>query len=209
MITASLTGDITRFSHADASGIVAGLFAETPLDGETIGFTVGAGRAIGEAWGVAFEFGRTGEIESRSVQDIDWRLATGPIRLPPPDFPVPIDVSFESRAELRLTMFSALAWVKHQAGSRVELTYTGGLSFVRSDSSRQFTITDPRLLAIWALPAATEVTEHRAAPVVGMDAAIAFTDHTALTAGIRATAIQVSGTPGWLVRPGIGVRWRF
>ena len=211
-ITASLTGDITRFSHIQAAPeIVAGLFPDTPLDGEALGFTLGAGRGIGERWGVAFEFGRTGEIDNETTQDIDWRLATQPIRpgLPPPGLPVPIDVSFVSRIELQVTTMSGLAWVKHNAGSRVELSYTGGLAFVRSASARQYTISDPRLLAIWALPAASEVVEYAAAPIVGMDATIAFTDHTALTAGIRAIAIDVSGTSGWLLRPGVGVRWTF
>src|SRR5262245_56877839 len=77
MITASLTGDITRFSHIQAAPeIVAGLFPDTPLDGEALGFTLGAARSLGERWGVAFEFGRTGEIDNETTQDVDWRLAT-------------------------------------------------------------------------------------------------------------------------------------
>lgn len=208
-ISASLTGDITRFSQVE-TGAIVGLLAEAPFDGEAIGFTIGAGRAIGERWGVAFEFGRTGEIESSQTQDIDWRVALPTISsLPPRGTPPPFDVGFDSRTELRVTTLSALAWVKHGAGSRVELSYTGGLAFVSSESAREFTITDPRLLAIWALPASTTFTEHGAAPVVGIDATIAFTDHTALTAGIRALAIEVSGTSGWLMRPGVGVRWTF
>jgi hypothetical protein len=98
--------------------------------------------------------------------------------------------------------------VKHSAGSRVELSYTGGLTLVQSESESEITIADERL-AFWALPAGFETTEHRAAPVVGMDAAIRFTDHTALTAGIRVHAVTVSGTAGWLVRPAVGVRWSF
>lgn len=208
-ISASITGDIARFSHVESPPDFA-LYAESALDGEAIGFTLGAGRALGDRWGVAFEFGRSGEIESRQVQEIDPRISARPplTVLPPPGQPIP-GFGLESRTELQVTTMNALLWVKHGAGSRVELSYTGGLAFVRSDTERAFTISDPRLLAIWALPATTRYVEHRAAAVVGMDAAIAFTDHTALTAGIRATAIEVSGTPGWLLRPGVGVRWTF
>lgn len=207
-VTASLNGDMTRFSTVDTGGLSIGdVFTGASHDGETLGFTIGAGRAIGERWGVAFEVGRTGEIENRETSTFDPRILAQ-IVLPPPGVRI-FDLGFESQTELQITTYSALLWVKHSAGERVELSYSGGLTFVSSESARSFSITDDRLLAFWALPTGLRTTEHRAAPVVGADAAIVFTDHTALIAGIRAHAITVAGTAGWLIRPGVGVRWTF
>lgn len=212
-VSAGITGDVVRFSRFDTEGL-GDLSVNTPRDGESIGFNVGVGRRIGEQWGVALEVGRTGEIESRRVHSLDIRVAAElmppttllpPTRVPPVP---PLDVEFESTYELRQTAISALVWVSHNAGSRIELTYSGGLTLMRSESASAITVTDQRL-AIWALPAGLRSIDYRSAPVLGADAAIRFTDHTALTAGVRAYAIDVSGISGWLIRPSVGVRWRF
>ena len=214
-IAASITGDITRFTSVNTEPLPASFYGGAPLDGEALGFTIGAARALGERWGVAIEFGRTGEIESTRRREIDPRILgiTLPIPLPPGVGGVPgigpiFDFSFENRSELQLMTISALAWVKHAAGERVELSYTGGLTLLRSEAETEISITDTRL-AIWAVPAGLETVEHRAAPVVGVDAAIRFTEHTAFSAGIRVHAITVTGTSGWLMRPFAGVRWTF
>ncbi len=208
MITAAVNGDITRFSSVETDGLSIGdVFTDATHDGEAIGFTVGVARAIGERWGVAFEVGRTGEIENSETAAFDPRILIQ-VPLPPIGRPI-LDLAFERRTELQLTTSTALLWVKHSAGDRVELSYTAGLSLVSSESARTFSITDDRLLAIWALPTGLRTTEHRAAPVVGADAAITLTDHIALTAGIRAFVVEVAGTSGWLIRPGVGVRWTF
>jgi hypothetical protein len=204
-ISASIAGDIARFTSTDTGALPVGDLAT--LDGEAIGFTVGVGRAIGERWGVAMEFGRTGEIERRHEMDIDPRISARP-SLVPPGIPIP-DFSFVTTTELQVMTISALAWVKHDAGQRIEMTYSGGMTFARSESERDFEITDPRLLAIWALPTGLKTVEYDQAPVAGIDAAIKFTDHTALIAGVRLHGIRVQAQSGWLVRPAIGVRWAF
>ncbi len=203
-ISASLTGDIARFARTDVEPLPQ--VDLSAIGGEAIGFTVGIGRAIGDRWGVALEIGRTGEIESRQQVEFDPRISARP-GLVAPGIPIP-DFSFISTSEVQLTTISALAWAKHDAGSRVELTYGAGVTFTRSESERDFEITDPRL-AIWAAPSGLRTIEYDAAPVAGMDAAFKFTDHTALTAGVRLHGIQVQGLSGWLVRPSVGVRWGF
>lgn len=203
-ISASLTGNVARFARTEARPApIADLSA---IDGEAIGFTVGIGRAIGERWGVTFEVGRSGEIESRQEVEFDPRLSARPA-LVPPGIPIP-DFSFVSTSEVQLTTFSALAWVGHEAGSRLELTYGGGVTFTRAESERDFEVTDPRL-AIWTVPSGLRMIEYGAAPVAGIDAVFKFTDHTALTAGVKLHGIQVQGLSGWLLRPGVGVRWAF
>lgn len=215
-VSASLTGDVTRFSRFGTNG--NNTFAvNNPRDGEAIGLNVGLGRRIGERWGVAVEVGRTGEIESRQVHSFDVRVAAEltplptslvpPNRVPPVPVP-PLDFEFESRHELQQTLVSALLWVSHDAGDRLELSYTGGLTLMRSESESDLTVTDTRL-ALWLVPTGLRAIDYRTAPVVGADGAFKFTEHTALTAGVRAHAINVSSISGWLLRPSIGVRWRF
>ncbi|HYE87755.1 MAG TPA: outer membrane beta-barrel protein [Vicinamibacterales bacterium] len=209
-VSASLTGDVTRFSRFDTRGDEFGV--NTPRDGEAIGFNVAVGRRIGDHWGVALEAGRTGEIETRHVHSFDIRVAPQappvpttllpPGRVPPPDF------SFESAFELQHTTINALLWVSHDAGERVELSYTGGLTLLRSESENDLNVTDPRL-AQWLLPTGLRTIDYRTLPVVGADAAIRLTEHTAVLAGVRAHAVTVAATSGWLIRPSFGVRWRF
>jgi hypothetical protein len=203
-LSASVTGDIARFAGTDTELLPVGDVGS--FDGESIGFTVAVGRAIGERWGVAVEFGRTGEIEHG--QELDLPRISSRASLTLSGLPIP-DFSFASTNELQVMTVSALAWVKHAAGERVELTYTGGVTFARSESERDFRISDPRLLAIWALPTGLETTEYGYAPVAGIEAAIKLTDRTAVTAGIRLHGLEVQAMSGWLMRPFAGVRWAF
>jgi hypothetical protein len=216
-ISASMVGDITRFSHAETSGPGEVFSRDASLDGEALGFNIAVGRALGEKWGVAFEAGRSGEIEGVS-SPWSWLATTGSVVVPTlpvtPTRPIPVpppfpQFPFELRTEQQYTTVSALMWARHSAGERIELSYFGGLTFVRSEVTQGMTIGDPRLLAIWALPAAVTTVAHESGPAVGIDASFKFTDHTAFTAGIRMHAIGNSGQSGWLIRPGLGVRWTF
>ena len=126
-ISASLTGDVARFSRTETRP--APTVDLSALDGEAIGFNAAVGRAIGERWGVAVEFGRTGKIESRQDVEFDPRISARP-SLVPPGIPIP-DFSFVSTSEVQVTTISALGWVSHDAGSRVELAYGAGITFGR------------------------------------------------------------------------------
>jgi hypothetical protein len=201
---------MTRFSRTETNGSPYGSLDASTRDGDALGFSVTAGRSIGERWGVALEVGRSGEIEHRSTERVvpvvpDLGVTPSPL---PGFLPVP-DFEFELTSEQRHFAISALAWVKHDAGSRLELAYSAGITFLRSEFERAVTITDPRL-AIW-LPVLPNVKtiEHTAGPAVGVEAALRFTDHTAFTAGARLHAIHVAGQDGWLFRPAFGVRWTF
>jgi hypothetical protein len=208
--------DVARFSRVDLDEpsltIDPGIDS---LDGDALGFTISVRRGIGDNWGLAAEFSRSGEIESSTTRRLSPfirtlpTLPTIPGQLPTilPPFPIP-DLEFELRTEQQHQSLSALAWVKHDAGDRVELSYTGGVAFVRSEFEREFSI-DPRILALLIAPAALSTVDLGVAPIVGVDADIEFTDHTALTAGVRLQGLANSGRNGWLVRPAVGVRWTF
>jgi hypothetical protein len=193
--------------------------AADSLDGDALGFTVSVRRAIGEDWGVAAEFSRTGEIESRTTRRISPirgiptlpTLPTipgvGQIPIPLPPFPIP-DFELTLQSEQQHQTIAALAWVRHDVGDRLDLSYTGGISFVRSEYERELTITDQRL-AIFVAPTDLSTVDLSIGAAVGVDADVELTDHTAFTAGVRLQSLGGDGRGGWLVRPTAGVRWTF
>jgi hypothetical protein len=206
--------DVTRFSSVETPPSIFGVDDPNSPNGDALGFAVSAGRSIGERWGVALEVGRSGEIERRTTQRIGPILTDFLLPSPlPPSVPSLLpsftDFEFELTTEQRHFTISALAWVEHDAGSRVELAYSAGITFLRSEFERSTNVTDPRL-AIW-VPVVPNVktVEHTAGPTVGVEAAVRFTDHTAFTAGARMHGIYVTGQYGWLFRPSLGVRWTF
>ena len=204
----SAAWDVVRFSKVEANNNPLLSSVAESLDGDAFGFTVNVRRAIGENWGVGVEFSRSGDIESTTSQRIGPIPAgTGsPIALPPsvirPDFELQVSTEQQHQS------ISALAWVRHGIGERVDLSYFGGVAFVRSELERDLGI-DPRIVAIYIAPSELTTIEQNVAPLVGVDADFELTDHTAFTAGLRLQGVSVGGRNGWLIRPGVGVRWTF
>jgi outer membrane protein with beta-barrel domain len=203
--------DLARFSKVESNDNPLIQSLTDSLDGEAFGFTVNVRRAIGENWGVSVEYSHSGDIESTSSRRIGVAGSipaspTGVSALPPnlirPDFE--IEVSTEQQHQ----SIGALAWVRHDVGDRVTLSYLGGVAFVRSELERDLGI-DPRILAIAISPTELTTIEHNVAPLVGIDADFELTDHTAFTAGLRLQGVSVGGRDGWVIRPGVGVRWTF
>ena len=67
-IGGSLVGDIARFGKVEPDETFLRLLPpdDSSIDGETLGFGITAGRALGEQWGVELEFVRSGgDRESR------------------------------------------------------------------------------------------------------------------------------------------------
>src|SRR5215208_6754855 len=63
-VSASLSGDVARFSHAESS-----LSDDDSGSGEALSFALRVGTGIGERWGVELEFARPQEIEREMTQD--------------------------------------------------------------------------------------------------------------------------------------------
>jgi hypothetical protein len=217
-VSAAIVGDIARFDRAEIAPSPDFFGGDPGIDGETVGFNVSLGRSIGERWGVALEAGRSGEIANRGTQrfsplrgtltPVTPAPTTPSIGLPSilPPFP---DFEFAIETELQHTSVSALAWVSHEAGDRVDLTYFGGVSFIRTESETSMKITDPRLIQFLPFPNEITTFAHDTGPVIGAEAAIKFGDHVAVTAGARLHATSAAGRNGWLIRPGLGARWTF
>jgi hypothetical protein len=195
----SLVGEISRFTTVQ---IAPPSFVTTMTDGgETLGFGLTAGTALGERWGVELEFVRPGVLEQSSTQ----RFPVVPVGIPVPPFPIPI-VEYDFRAEQRHTTVTAAAWFRQPIGGRAELCYLGGIAFARMTQRNNVSV-DPRLALI--IPVTEKVIEHTVGPMVGLEARVRLTRQLALTPAIRLMAVAVSGREGWLIRPGVGLQWRF
>ena len=197
-VGASLVGDIARVSKIEFDEDFAPLIgADAAQDGEALGFNAKVGRELGERWGVELEFARTGEFETRSVAAIP---ALFPERL---DLRVP-PLEFES--EQTHTMIGALAFLRQELGTRVELSFLGGISFNRVETEHEYT--GPRILIFPPVPVPSyEQTTYGVGPAVGLEAAYKF-GAAAITGGVRLQTIGGNGS-GWLIRPNVGMRWTF
>jgi outer membrane protein with beta-barrel domain len=203
--------DVARFSKVEVNDNALLSSVAESLDGDAFGFSVNVRRAIGENWGVAVEFSRSGDMESTTSRRLGGIPVTpagvGVGTALPPNVIRP-DFEFEVSTEQQHQSIGALAWVRHGVGDRVDLSYLGGVAFVRSELERDLGI-DPRVLGISISTSELTTIEQSVAPLVGVDADFELTDHTAFTAGLRLQGVSVGGRNGWLIRPGVGVRWTF
>jgi hypothetical protein len=207
--------DIARFSRVDIDDEVSIASSPESLDGEALGFGVSVRRGIGRNWGVAFEFSRTGEIESRSSRRISPLRTGGPTLIPtlpgviqiPTLFPPLPDFEFVLDTEQQHQTFAALAWVRHDVSDRIDLSYTGGITFVRSEYDRDYSVTDPRL-ALFIAPLDLRTIDFSVGATAGLDVDVELTDHTGFTGAVRLQGLN-AGRTGWLIRPAVGVRWTF
>lgn len=206
----SLLFELARFGgvnvEADDPQIVSSI-EDVDRNGESMGFDVRVGRALGERWGVEFAFARGGEIEDRFSRQLSTRLPEFPIVLQP-NVP-PFGFEYEIVSEQQHTTLDALAWIRQDVGDRVDLALSAGVSFARVQFEQTFRFTDTRLVQVIGFPREIETVEYGAGPVVGAEAIIAAGEHLAVTAGLRLHATTLSAADGWLIRPAMGLRWRF
>jgi hypothetical protein len=209
-IGVSLIGEFAHFGGVDVDD--ADLRAATGLgrsmNGKTLGVGVVLGRALGERWGVEFEFVRGGTIKERHSQVIGLGVpgvatGVGPTVGIPPNF----EFAFES--EQRHTTFGAIAWARQELGARVDLSFLGGVSFNRVEAEQEITAAVSGSAMAIAFPRESNTVRYGVGPVVGVEAAIDIAEHVALTGGVRVRGLNVTGLSGWLVQPAAGLRWVF
>lgn len=75
------------------------------------------------------------------------------------------------------------------------------MAFAIIKSERMFAV--PGVSPTVIGPTTTKLRTYTAAPVVGVDARVALTDHASIVPGMLA----LNG--GLIVRPAVGLRWRF
>jgi hypothetical protein len=208
-VSASLTGDILRFSRSDTSG-----GPDLSESGEAIGFALRVGTPLGSRWGVEAEFVRPSEIETEGGANVlplreplTFTNSNVPAGTVFPGFPgaevvrFP-PISYHVRTTYRHTTLSAAVWARQEL-SRVTLAYAGGIGFHRAE--REIELTYDLGISRFDIPIVTETTTYGAHPFAGIDAHIGMTEHLELVTGVRLHGLE----GGWLVRPSVGLGWNF
>ena len=214
-VSASLLGEFSRYGGVDIDDDNPGVLSSVdPLsrDGETLGFDVRIGRALGERWGVELGFARGGTIEQRQSRSLLGILTspTVPPTLPGlptrPTLPFPIpDFEFELLYSQQHTTIDTVAWLRQELSERVDLVFAGGVSFSRVETGQGVRITDDRLAIYLPYPSEIETTQYGTGAVVGVEGLFELSDHAAITGGVRVHGVA----GGWLIRPAAGLRWSF
>jgi len=112
---------------------------------------------------------------------------------------------------VRTSTISALLTARQSLSGRVELVYLGGVGFSRV--VREIEYGFPRGI----LPLTPEIqrsystrnTQFAAGPVVGIEVRAGMTDHAQVVAGLRLHALGQAVVDGWMIRPSIGLAWKF
>ena len=199
-VGASVIADVVRSSGADNSDVG---------NGEAVGAAMRVGVSLGASWGVELEFTRSGEIEWRpDVAILAMTTRIVPTLVPDlPDIAVfpPPEISVESQ----LSALTTSVWWRQRINRRVDLVYLGGVAFTRSNLESEVTFgPTPIPRTGFALPTrlyASEVTNYDTAVSVGFEAAIAMTEKLRLVPGVRMLALDSQ----WIIRPAVGLQWRF
>ena len=92
------------------------------------------------------------------------------------------------------------------------MVYLGGVGFSRVVREIEFGF--PRLivpLPPGILPSSysTRTTQYAVGPVVGVEMRAGMTEHMQLVAGLRAHTVGQSVVDGWMIRPSVGLAWKF
>ena len=160
----------------------------------------------------------TGPVRSRTDSDLPIFVPTrssaprpgGIIGGPLPDFGFPSIISQTTR--VRTTTTSALVYARQPLGSRFELVYLGGVGFSRVVREIEFGF--PRVIVplppgILPQSYSTRTTQYAAGPVVGVEMRAGMTEHMQLVAGLRVHTVGQSVVDGWMIRPSVGLAWKF
>jgi hypothetical protein len=182
--------------------------------GEALAGAIRVGAGIIDRVGVELEFFRPGEIEGDLGGPIYWAASSVPVVTSPVPPRSDADSIFPSilgqSTRVRATTTSALLVARQPLGGRVELAYLGGVGFSRVVRETEFNI--PRGL----LPAApvirlpsTRSTQYAAGPVVGVEVRAGMTEHAQVVAGLRLHTLGQGVVDGWMIRPSVGLAWKF
>ena len=204
-VSASVAGDLARYSNSTVDGLSAGQNAGS----ESIGFALRVGVPLGSVWGVEAEFAVASEVESGLSPNL---AAVSSAQLTfIPDLSLPY--GFDIRQTDQRSAFSSLVWARQQLTGRSSLVYLGGVSFGRTATTTNINYNFIPLPAIPGLSRPTILPPSQqfagvfydVHPVVGVEGRIRLTDHMELVPGVRLTAVS----SGLVIRPAVGLGWVF
>ena len=112
---------------------------------------------------------------------------------------------------VRTSTISALLTARQSLSGRVDLVYLGGVGFSRVVHEIEYGF--PRGI----LPVAPDIqrsfssrtTQYAVGPVAGIEVRAGMTDHAQVVAGLRLHALGQAVLDGWMIRPSIGLAWKF
>ena len=187
--------------------------------GDAFAGAIRVGTFLTDHVGLELEYFRPGEIESDAGGPIYltessavWSsiMADSPLgSLPSLGSTFPSIISQSMR--VRTSTMSALLTARQSLSGRVELVYLGGVGFSRV--VREIEYGFPR--GLLPLPPSIQrsyssrTTQYAAGPVVGIEVRAGMTDHAQVVAGIRLHALGQAVVDGWMIRPSIGLAWKF
>jgi hypothetical protein len=186
-------------------------------NGEALAGALRIGTFLTPRFGVELEFYRPAEIETDAggpvyLAALDSRVTStlfADLGFPP-NLTFPSFMSQTTRA--RATTTSALVVARQPLGSRIELAYLGGIGFSRVVREMEFGF--PRgviPLGLSILPASytTRTTQYGVGPVAGVEVRAGMTEHAQVVAGVRMHALGQNVVDGWMIRPNVGLAWKF
>lgn len=209
-VSASLIGNIARVDSVDNQTYPTSVGSSG--NGESLGVALRVTQPLADRWGLELEFAWPGDIDNEFTYDLPY--TTGPelgllspqlrSSLVPPGVIPPIQQRVAS--SLQFVTVGTTAWYKQPVGDRSSLVYSAGVSFLRARQEYESSYSNPVLLALFPPPVRTELISYSAGVLLGFDARIGMTEHLELVPGIR---FHASRSNLWLIRPGVGLAWKF
>jgi hypothetical protein len=183
--------------------------------GEAFAGAIRVGAGITGRFGVELEFFRPGAIETdfggpiflAAFQNVMG--AAGLPQRPGGDLTFPSIIGQTMR--VRTTTTSTLLVARQSVGDRIELAYLGGIGFSRVVRDTEFAFPRgvfPAGLPI-QFPSSSRTTQYAAGPVAGMEVRAGMSEHAQVVAGVRLHTLGPSTVDGWMIRPSVGLAWRF
>jgi hypothetical protein len=199
-VGAAIAADIVRTGSFDGTAMSG--------TGEAVSFALRAAAPVTPRFGVEFEFARPAAIERDESPDVRILAdLTGFDRAVAPALPPESAIfSYDVHTWQRNTTMTAAMTVAQPLSSRVSLVYLGGVAFGRIERRFRYSYGfPPYLAAIYPVTSETKGVTYEAGPMVGVEGRVGLTEHVQLAPGVRMVAIG----EGWVVRPSVGLNWRF
>lgn len=181
-----------------------------PGNGETIGVALRVGTSLGERWGIELEFVRSGETEWRPDVTILAGLTSGFADFIARDPSLLIYPTPEINVESRLSTLTTSLWWRQRVTDRFNLVYLGGIAFARTESETevgypQLTIPGRGGMTLPTRFFEQESVSYDTGASVGLDGDLEMTEHLRLVPGVRMLTVASR----WIIRPSVGLNWRF
>lgn len=221
-VTVSLIGNLVRTYSSDSSVTGFDSFSGASTDGESMGIAVRVARSLGDRWGVELEVGLPAAVETDTSgnpfagSETSFVFTTITIGDPSsPSFPTTLPRDIRTTTESTYTTLNPALWFRQPVGSRMTLAYSAGPSFIRRrieyERVRTYVVlpgSGTPLGSVVVPPGPItlrdEFTDYGIGVAVGFEAEIRLTERLAAVPGVRLQSAE-----GWIVRPGVGVSWRF